>query len=179
MSNKHRHGAPEAPKASSAPVKPTIVENAAAPSSAPDATLGSISELVRNERDVIRECPACRALNGEPPCSVECYVAAGYLAENYEKHFGARSARATGVALQGVTLPADGLERTVHLDPTRRKPLPEGAVVVEALVGVVVRVQHRNPGERFWLLKSRPDDDANPLSEYADEFVARGEVEIL
>jgi hypothetical protein len=117
MSNKHRHGAPEAAKASSAPVTQT--------------------------GPTVSESPA------------------------------------TGAELQGVTLTADGVERTVHLDPNRRKPLPEGAVVVEALVGVVVRVQHRNPGDRFWLLKSRPEDDTNPLSEYADEFVARGDVEIL
>lgn len=29
-------------------------------------------------------CAACAALNGSRPCSVECYVKAGYKAENYE-----------------------------------------------------------------------------------------------
>jgi hypothetical protein len=140
--------------------------------------LGSVSELVRNESDVIRECPACRALNGERPCSIECYVAAGYLAENFEKNFGRR----------GITLPADGVTRTVDLsgdeprlvDPTRNgKPLPDGAVIVRALRGVVVRVQHRFPGDRFWMLKSRPEDGGHHLGEYADEFAERGDVEVL
>lgn len=69
-------------------------------------------------------------------------------------------------------------ERTT--DPSRNgKPIPEGAVIVKALVGVVVRVQHRQPGERFWMMESRPKDDKNLLSEYAEEFEDRGEVEIL
>lgn len=209
MSNKHRHGAPEAPKASSVPVNPTelvgtpaVVENASAPSSAPTVTdgapeapkppgvvgseldpssatgdtLGAISKLVRTE-----EPPRCSKCTNERPCSVECFVAAGYKAEHYEARFGApHEAPATGIALQGVRLPSDGMERTILIgDPRRKRPLPDGAVIVRALVGVVARVEHRHPGERFWLLKSRPEDDTNPLGEYADEFVARGEVEIL
>lgn len=65
-------------------------------------------------------------------------------------------------------------------DPSRNgKPIPEGAVMVRALKGVVVRVQHRQPGERFWMHRRRPKDDQNLLSEYAEEFEDRDEVEIL
>lgn len=70
------------------------------------------------------------------------------------------------------------IERTT--DPSRNgKPIPEGAVIVKALKGVVVRVQHRQPGERFWMMESRPKGDSNLLAEYAEEFEDRGEVEIL
>jgi hypothetical protein len=70
------------------------------------------------------------------------------------------------------------IERTT--DPSRNgKPIPEGAVIVRALTGVVVRVQHRQPGERFWMHRRRPKDDENLLNEYAEEFEERDEVEIL
>jgi hypothetical protein len=196
MSNKHRHGAPEAPKASSAPVKPTeptsastVVENASTPEAAkPEAStvnagapeapkassadgaeaseaaasLGSISELERTDEG--KPCPNCTE---ERPCSVECYVAAGYTAEGFAERF-------------GTTLPPDGAERVTHIDPSRRgKPLPDGAVMVRALRGVVVRVQHRDAGDVFWMLKSRPEDGGHHLGEYAEEYADRGDVELL
>jgi len=32
-------------------------------------------------------CPDCAALGGERPCSVECWVKAGYKAENFERQW--------------------------------------------------------------------------------------------
>lgn len=40
----------------------------------------------------------------------------------------------------------------------RRKPLPEGAVMVEALQGVIVRVEHRDAGAKFWMYEAEADD---------------------
>lgn len=50
----------------------------------------------------------------------------------------------------------------------RRKPLPEGAVMVKALQGVIVRVEHRDPGAEFWMYEAE-----------AKDFQERGWVTIL
>lgn len=42
----------------------------------------------------------------------------------------------------------------------RRKPLPDGAVMVEALQGVIVRVEHRDAGAKFWMYQAEADDFA-------------------
>lgn len=86
--------------------------------------------------------------------------------------------RAQGKKLEEDQRKQAEFERTT--DPSRGgRPIPEGAVMVKALKGTVVRVQHRQPGERFWMMEERPKDDPNLLSEYAEEFEERGEVEIL
>lgn len=50
----------------------------------------------------------------------------------------------------------------------RRKPLPEGAVMVEALQGVIVRVEHREAGAKFWMYEAE-----------AKDFQERGWVKVL
>lgn len=42
----------------------------------------------------------------------------------------------------------------------RRKPLPEGAIMVEALQGVIVRVEHREAGAKFWMFEAEADNFA-------------------
>jgi len=163
MSKQHRQNAPEPTKASAVVEKPAeqtavtpevpSATDAPEPAKAsavdaagaePDAAAGSVSELARTDGEIELQCPACIALNGERPCSVECYVAAGYLAENFERHFGAiKDGAATGVELEGVTLPADGVERVVFVPP-------DGKAHCKALKTCAVRGMPAFAGEEFW-----------------------------
>lgn len=77
------YAAPSLDEAAPAPVSlaaPTTPEGARYASFARKAPVDDTPPVVA--------CAACAALNGERPCSVECYVAAGYKAEGYAERFG-------------------------------------------------------------------------------------------
>jgi hypothetical protein len=136
MAKQQRQNAPDAPKADGA--GDNQAEQSVAPDTlldaqnAPDAPKADGAGAADDEPShARRECPACMALNGERPCSIECYVAAGYDASNYEKHFGVPAAAALVV--------------------------PEGMVRCRAITTCLVRGMPEFAGAEFWLAPDQAD----------------------
>jgi hypothetical protein len=143
QSNQPQQKAPEPPKATDAGQKPpeqaakpdapvVVAEKAPEPPKATDAGADAASGDDGSDHDDDKpECPACLALNGERPCSLACFVAAGYPAEQHETQFGA---------------PAIAEEEA-------EKPFkaPAGKVHCKAITTCLVRGMPEFAGAEFWL----------------------------
>ncbi len=133
--------APEPPKATDVGQKPpeqaakpdapvVVAEKAPEPPKATDVGADAASGDDDSDSDK-PECPACVALNGERPCSLECFVAAGYPAEQYEAQFGAPP-----VAEEEAPKPFQA---------------PDGKVHCRAITTCLVRGMPEFAGAEFWL----------------------------